>query len=71
MSALLFGSYHTLVYVSASGQLMSFGCGPQRPAENETANSQGEQVQNVDISSLVSANGINHKLDYIFYAVYN
>ncbi|XP_059578286.1 probable E3 ubiquitin-protein ligase HERC6 isoform X1 [Alligator mississippiensis] len=58
VSHLACGSYHTLVYVSASGQLMSFGCGPQRPAENETANSQGEQVQNVDISSLVSANDL-------------
>ncbi|XP_019408257.1 PREDICTED: probable E3 ubiquitin-protein ligase HERC6 isoform X6 [Crocodylus porosus] len=58
VSHLACGSYHTLVYISASGQLMSFGRGPQRPAENETTNSQGVQVESVDISSLVSANDL-------------
>uniref|UniRef100_A0A8C4WEF0 HECT and RLD domain containing E3 ubiquitin protein ligase family member 6 n=1 Tax=Gopherus evgoodei TaxID=1825980 RepID=A0A8C4WEF0_9SAUR len=52
VSHLACGSYHTLVYMSTPGQVISFGRGPQRHIENGT----GEQAQNFDISSLVSAN---------------
>uniref|UniRef100_A0A8C4WH69 HECT and RLD domain containing E3 ubiquitin protein ligase family member 6 n=1 Tax=Gopherus evgoodei TaxID=1825980 RepID=A0A8C4WH69_9SAUR len=50
VSHLACGSYHTLVYMSTPGQVISFGRGPQRHIENGT----GEQAQNFDISSLVS-----------------
>ncbi|XP_074922250.1 putative E3 ubiquitin-protein ligase HERC6 isoform X2 [Chelonoidis abingdonii] len=55
VSHLACGSYHTLVYMSAHGQVISFGRGPQRHTENGT----GEQAQNFDISSLVSANDLS------------
>ncbi|XP_067413265.1 probable E3 ubiquitin-protein ligase HERC6 [Emydura macquarii macquarii] len=59
VSHLACGSYHTLVYMSTSGQIISFGRGPQRHIENGTASNQGEQTQNFDISSLVSANDLS------------
>ncbi|XP_050801438.1 E3 ISG15--protein ligase HERC5-like [Gopherus flavomarginatus] len=55
VSHLACGSYHTLVYMSTPGQVISFGRGPQRHIENGT----GEQAQNFDISSLVSANDLS------------
>ncbi|XP_065260897.1 probable E3 ubiquitin-protein ligase HERC6 [Emys orbicularis] len=59
VSHLACGSYHTLVYMSTSGQVISFGRGPQRHIENGTASNRGEQTQNFDISSLVSANDLS------------
>ncbi|XP_073196774.1 probable E3 ubiquitin-protein ligase HERC6 isoform X1 [Lepidochelys kempii] len=59
VSHLACGSYHTLVYMSTSGQIISFGRGPQRHIENGTASNPGEQIQNFDISSLVSANDLS------------
>ncbi|KAM7167524.1 putative E3 ubiquitin-protein ligase HERC6 isoform 2-T2 [Macrochelys suwanniensis] len=59
VSHLACGSYHTLVYMSASGQVISFGRGPQRHIENGTTSNPGEQTQNFDISSLVSANDLS------------
>uniref|UniRef100_A0A8C3H7G1 HECT and RLD domain containing E3 ubiquitin protein ligase family member 6 n=1 Tax=Chrysemys picta bellii TaxID=8478 RepID=A0A8C3H7G1_CHRPI len=59
VSHLACGSYHTLVYMSTSGQLISFGRGPQRHIENGTASNPGEQTQNFDISSLISANDLS------------
>uniref|UniRef100_A0A8C3S695 HECT and RLD domain containing E3 ubiquitin protein ligase family member 6 n=1 Tax=Chelydra serpentina TaxID=8475 RepID=A0A8C3S695_CHESE len=72
VSHLACGSYHTLVYMSASGQVISFGRGPQRQIENGTTSNPGEQTQNFDISSLVSANGTDYKWKYVcFYTMRN
>uniref|UniRef100_A0A8C8VK87 HECT and RLD domain containing E3 ubiquitin protein ligase family member 6 n=1 Tax=Pelusios castaneus TaxID=367368 RepID=A0A8C8VK87_9SAUR len=64
ISHLACGSYHTLVYMSGSGQIISFGRGPPKHIENGSSSNQGEQMQNFDISSLVSDNGTDYKWKY-------
>uniref|UniRef100_A0A8C8S456 HECT and RLD domain containing E3 ubiquitin protein ligase family member 6 n=1 Tax=Pelusios castaneus TaxID=367368 RepID=A0A8C8S456_9SAUR len=66
ISHLACGSYHTLVYMSGSGQIISFGRGPPKHIENGSSSNQGEQMQNFDISSLVSDNGTDYKWKYGF-----
>uniref|UniRef100_A0A8D0L6K0 HECT-type E3 ubiquitin transferase n=1 Tax=Sphenodon punctatus TaxID=8508 RepID=A0A8D0L6K0_SPHPU len=62
-------SYHTLAYIPTSGQLISFGRGPQRNTENGT--SQEDRTQSFDISSLVSANDLsNIQVKMIFAGAY-
>ncbi|KAL8206720.1 UNVERIFIED_CONTAM: hypothetical protein K2H54_021444 [Gekko kuhli] len=53
VSLLACGSYHTLAYIAASGELISFGCGYR---ERGTASCKQEEMQNFNISALISAN---------------
>uniref|UniRef100_A0A8D2L2Y6 HECT and RLD domain containing E3 ubiquitin protein ligase family member 6 n=1 Tax=Varanus komodoensis TaxID=61221 RepID=A0A8D2L2Y6_VARKO len=55
VSHLACGSYHTLVHVSASGQLMSFGCGPLRSG---TSDRKQDEAPRFNISDLVSPNDL-------------
>ncbi|XP_015266273.1 PREDICTED: probable E3 ubiquitin-protein ligase HERC6 [Gekko japonicus] len=53
VSLLACGSYHTLAYIAASGELISFGRGCR---ERGTASCEQEEMQNFNISALISAN---------------
>ncbi|XP_015266274.1 PREDICTED: probable E3 ubiquitin-protein ligase HERC6 [Gekko japonicus] len=53
VSLLACGSYHTLAYIAASGELISFGRGYR---ECGTASCKQEEMQNFNISALISAN---------------
>ncbi|KAL8206721.1 UNVERIFIED_CONTAM: hypothetical protein K2H54_021482, partial [Gekko kuhli] len=52
VSLLACGSYHTLAYIAASGKLISFGLGCR---ERGTASCEQEEMQNFNISALISA----------------
>ncbi|XP_062992156.1 uncharacterized protein LOC134405027 [Elgaria multicarinata webbii] len=54
VSHLACGSYHTLVYISASGQLISFGRGPLQHDRNGTSDSKQDETPRINISALVS-----------------
>ncbi|XP_060103053.1 probable E3 ubiquitin-protein ligase HERC6 [Heteronotia binoei] len=53
VSLLACGSYHTLAYVATSGELISFGRGC---SERGSASCKQEEMQNFNISALISAN---------------
>ncbi|XP_060103050.1 probable E3 ubiquitin-protein ligase HERC6 [Heteronotia binoei] len=53
VSLLACGSYHTLAYIAASGELISFGRGC---SERGTASCEKEEMQNFNISALISPN---------------
>ncbi|KAH0615832.1 hypothetical protein JD844_026393 [Phrynosoma platyrhinos] len=54
VSHLACGSYHTLVFSSASGQLLSFGRGPLERNGSETSHSKRDERGCLNISALIS-----------------